>query len=353
MHLRTENESDKMPISIYGENNPALRPFMPDRNATVWRYMDIGKYLDLITRRELWFTRVSELQKIDPYEGSLTKYDIDKTNNILAAKSMEELKTTLLRYNEAGILNMMNNVPDKSHHWFQLLYLIRIPMVGHNPYMHSVSCWHSNMDESDAMWELYAKRETGIAIKSTVDRFLRAFESSKRNIFIAKVLYDSENRLSALTCGTFDSFLIKRHAFCHENELRLIALTSDGYETPEWTEDNQTYRIDPHKSVPEGYYISCDIDSLIEEIVISPLMTSYASQALEVISKHFLSNIPIRKSTLLTKEDIPLIGSPELTVMWNEFVKTKRIIDINEIKAKESETADIALSHSSETPAAV
>ena len=62
-----------MPISIYGENNPALHPFMPDRNATVWRYMDIGKYLDLITQRQLWFTRVSELQKIDTYEGALTR----------------------------------------------------------------------------------------------------------------------------------------------------------------------------------------------------------------------------------------------------------------------------------------
>jgi hypothetical protein len=57
------------------------------------------------------------------------------------------------------------------------------------------------------MWELYAKRSAGVAMKSTVTRILKAFESSRRNIYIAKVDYDSQNRLSALTHGIFDSFL--------------------------------------------------------------------------------------------------------------------------------------------------
>ena len=39
-----------MPISIYGENNPGLRAYMPAGNATVWRYTDLGKYLDLIRK---------------------------------------------------------------------------------------------------------------------------------------------------------------------------------------------------------------------------------------------------------------------------------------------------------------
>jgi hypothetical protein len=61
-----------MPISIYGENNPGLRAYMPAGNATVWRYTDLGKYLDLIIWRELWFTRVSTLRAMGPYEGALT-----------------------------------------------------------------------------------------------------------------------------------------------------------------------------------------------------------------------------------------------------------------------------------------
>lgn len=180
---------------------------MPAGNATVWRYTDLGKYLDLITRRELWFTRVSTLRAMDPYEGALTSYDVKKTTDILAVSSPEELKAALIRHNETGIASMMDGVYGKSQYLFQLVYLSKLPLVDLNLYTHSVSCWHSNATDSDGMWELYAKRAAGVAIGSTVPRLLKAFESSKRNLFVAKVNYDSDNRLSAMSPGIFDSFL--------------------------------------------------------------------------------------------------------------------------------------------------
>ena len=77
-----------------------------------------------------------------------------------------------------------------------------------------------------------------------------------------------------MTSGFYDSLLIKRHAFHHENEVRIIASTFDGYEAPEWTEENQVCNFDPAKIVPPGVYVECDIQSLIEEVVISPLTPS-------------------------------------------------------------------------------
>ena len=41
----------------------------------------------------------------------------------------------------------------------------------------------------------------------------------------------------------------------------------DGYEAPEWTEENQRYYVDQTKVTPPGVYIDCDIQSLIEEVV--------------------------------------------------------------------------------------
>jgi hypothetical protein len=72
------------------------------------------------------------------------------------------------------------------------------------------------------MWALYAQRDAGIAIKSSVQRVLNAFVSSKRSLGIAKVNYDSQSSLSAMTSGVYDSLLIKRHAFHHENEVRIM-----------------------------------------------------------------------------------------------------------------------------------
>ena len=153
----------------------------------------------------------------------------------------------------------MDNSPGMSVHYFQLIFLSSIPRVEVNVYTHSLSCWHENSHESDAMWALYAQRNAGIAVKSTVRRVLDAFASSPRIMSIAKVNYDSQSSLSAMTSGVYDSLLIKRHAFHHENEIRIIAGSYDGYEAPEWTEKNQQYILDLTKIVPSGVYVDCDI----------------------------------------------------------------------------------------------
>src|ERR1700730_13156047 len=159
-----------MPITVYGEVNPDHRRFLVARDALLWRYMDIGKYLDLITTSKVWFTRVSEFRKIDPYEAVLTEYDEDKTTKIVETTTKEELKAILIQHGEMGIAKLIDELPGKSIYFFQLLYLTRLPMVDMNAYTHSISCWHQNPTESDAMWALYAGRDAGIAIKSTVSR---------------------------------------------------------------------------------------------------------------------------------------------------------------------------------------
>jgi hypothetical protein len=296
-----------MPISIYGETNPDLAKFTVSRNASIWRYMDIGKYLDVITRRRIRFSRVVELRKTDPYEGTLTEYDQKKMISILGVKTNNELQATLIRYNVSNIVEMIDKWPDKPLEWFQMLFLKGHQYVERNAYMNSVSCWHQNQDESDAMWALYAQRNAGVAIKSNVNRILKAFKSSEQTMHVAKVNYDSKNNLSSFTSGMYDSILIKRHAFEHENEVRIIAPTID--------EDNN-----PKESL--GSYIDCDIHSLIEEVVISPLMPPYAHEALENISKKILPDIQIRKSLLLTKQEIPWMASNKLRAMWTEYLKT-------------------------------
>jgi hypothetical protein len=162
-----------MPITVYGEVNPDHRRFLVARDALLWRYMDISKYLDLITTSKMWFTRVSEFRKIDPYEATLTEYDEDKTTKIVETTSKEELKAVLIQRGETGIAKLIDELPGKSIYFFQLLYLTRLPMVDMNAYTHSISCWHLNPTESDAMWALYAGRDAGIAIKSTVGRVTR------------------------------------------------------------------------------------------------------------------------------------------------------------------------------------
>lgn len=40
----------------------------------VWRYMDFTKFVSLLDKRELWFTRADELN--DPFEGTLSRMSL-------------------------------------------------------------------------------------------------------------------------------------------------------------------------------------------------------------------------------------------------------------------------------------
>lgn len=83
--------------------------------------------------------------------------------------------------------------------------------------------------------------------------------------------------------------------------------------------------------MPAGVYIDCDLDSLVEEVVVSPLMAMHTYQALDEITKKLRPTIAVRKSILLTKEDVPLAFSGELSVMWEHYVRTRRVLDIDQI----------------------
>ncbi len=322
-----------MPISIYGQANPDHARFNIPEDATIWRYMDVGKYLDLITKKKLWFTRAVEFRKTDPYEGGLTVDDERKVAAVLEADSKESLKEALLRCDETNIANMMELNPDKTFRYFQLIYMSKLPFVDMNARVNSISCWHENPTESDAMWALYARRDAGIAIKSNVRRMLKAFDATTRTIYVAKVAYDSDDALSALTPGICDSLLIKRHAFRHENEVRIIALTTDGYESPGWRPDHQVYSIESSRHVSPGVYIECDIFELIEEVVISPLMAQYCYEALTDVTQTLMPNTPIRISKLLTKNAMPWALSEELKQIWSEYNRTGFLRDIGDISA--------------------
>jgi hypothetical protein len=79
-----------MPIKRFGIRNVTQSRFVVDERATLWRYIDLGKYLDLLTTRTLWLTRAKELQKIDPYEANITQHDYEMLRRIVAVTNKSE-----------------------------------------------------------------------------------------------------------------------------------------------------------------------------------------------------------------------------------------------------------------------
>jgi hypothetical protein len=125
-------------------------------------------------------------------------------------------------------------------------------------------CWTTSK-ASDAMWRIYSQDKKGIRIRTTVEKLLASLdmanvETAMTESCIGKVEYKPEatimsqarkafSRDGRITFGSlFRSILIKRKAFDHEKEVRLIHLDW-GYELP--TEDIYSYEIDPHELITQ------------------------------------------------------------------------------------------------------
>jgi hypothetical protein len=231
-------------VDSYGLNNPALEKFTVHGDTVIWRYLTIDKYLDLLTQRALWFTRAVILRKEDPYEASHTPSDLMRLRKIAAARSKDELRDIVTKHGLrfSAILNS-----NESLETMQAFYLGRLQ--NYDAYLQAVSCWHANHGESDAMWKLYSEREAGIAIRTTVKRLKDAFSASSSDgiLTIGKVVYDEFDDMTIMTNWNYASLLVKRQAFSHEREVRVMVDCYEGFEN---LSGPNTYLIDPTKSVP-------------------------------------------------------------------------------------------------------
>ena len=117
-------------------------------------------------------------------------------------------------------------------------------------------CW-TLASASDAMWQIYSKNEDGIRVRTTVGNLidsLRAAHGDKADptCFVGRVNYRKESELREFGRTMFTRYLgaeaiaqslfIKRKAYIHEREVRLIYIDS---ETTKKSDYVYKYDIDP------------------------------------------------------------------------------------------------------------
>jgi len=133
-------------------------------------------------------------------------------------------------------------------------------------------CWTTKR-ESDAMWRIYSSTFEGVKVKTTIRKLLEALYNQAGDFkdiscFIGKVEYFSTKKLLELLSGSdsikanltdttgrgqASTLLLKRLAFSHEKEVRLI------YSSPK----------DLHSDI---YQFEIDLLELIDQIVFDPRM---------------------------------------------------------------------------------
>jgi hypothetical protein len=228
--------------------------------------MDIVKFISLIDRQSLFFTRLDNLE--DPFEGSLTK------RRQANRKDLEERYGAIL-YRDSR----------------RLVESILVNTI--------VNCWHMNVGESFAMWKLYVPNNQGIVIHSTIDRLIRSFrlyegEDPQQEGYWMPKLFVKIGIVKYIDFDHYDGvgediFLLKRFSYQHEQELRAVI-------------EDKSFMGDPHPDDPRfrgaGDYVPCDIETLIKEIYVPPGTPSWIRSTITSLAKKYGYSFPVNTSVL-------------------------------------------------------
>jgi hypothetical protein len=264
---------------------------------TLWRYMTLDKFINLLETSELFFTPLALYMKGDPFEGLLPEVARNMTAgaiNIIRKKMLCEIKKAE---------NHFSSLPDSLLQEAKLRELIihKEQLIENDQNMNtlylyymksiSVNCWHENDQESEAMWRLYNDSNEGIAIKSSVSSINNSFANSNQDyeIKIGKVKYiDYFNPLltygDCLVDGDIAP-LLKRKSFSHEIEVRLYIHSNRELHHPHDIDEQLEFAKLPVESYIKR--VKIDLNSMLEGIYISPYAKVLFQTKVKAICKQF------------------------------------------------------------------
>jgi hypothetical protein len=235
----------------------------------IWRFMSLAKFLSTITTSSLYFCQATVLQGIDPYEGSLAP------PNLHFHQSMTE--ENFVRH----IMKIPNSdaLPPNFPEVFS---------PAHRKHFNSIfsatvyiNCWHICEHESAFLWSVYASTSDGVSIKSTIGRLKKSIEQEKRDVYMGSVSYIDFEKESIDETNQFNRFFRKRKSFEAEKELR--ACFTELLPNIGWSERALTVN-------PRGIPISCDLPTLVEEVVVAPTAPRWYADAVTALVGNLVTN---------------------------------------------------------------
>ncbi|AMQ06745.1 DUF2971 domain-containing protein [Sporosarcina psychrophila] len=228
-----------------------------DQSTLIWRYMDLSKFIDLLSKKALFFTRSDKFA--DPFEGATTQSDFEsRVKHLEVLNDKPGHKAARIYFNGEWItIGSIEGTNDQ-----EALYK-KIREV------YFVNCWHMNNIESEAMWKLYLQSGEGIAVQTTVNRLrtniAAPFDSAVEINPVKYIDYEKE-RMSHLY-GNSTVFFHKRNHFEHEKELRVV---TPFIQTKDIGEEFKVIDVEKQSNLYGVHVPINDVNNLIEKVYISP-----------------------------------------------------------------------------------
>ncbi len=267
------------------KNRPPLSP-----DTQVWHYTTLKAVIAIWRDKQLRLKRIDKF--LDPFEGSVTKQDIDNQVPLFAgyqgltmamqhAAAHDPVKAPVYR-DLWGEMTKRRRAKTRSAH---------------------ASCWSSG-DESEAMWRLYCtdgESGQGLALRST----LAKLEASvvHENVYVSPMNYRFYHEGDAFN-DELVAFMHKRWGFWHEQEVRVVMYDAAHYsKLSRFLIENPT--APPPPELTEYRYLDWSPTTCVEAITISP----YASEAYESTARSAIVDldpkVPVELSVLSERRYAP------------------------------------------------
>lgn len=209
-----------------------------DKTQWLWRYMDLAKFVSLLSKKALFFPRAEQFD--------------DKREGLLLHPEDERIEKTLKRYKalKNGQKDAVITTLNDDQYFLRKFYLI--------------SCWNKSEHESVALWNLYTKDQSGISIRTDIPSLSEELKKHKHTIHENAVDYEpimgTRDRLKA--------FFRKSPEYKFESEYRFIVDLGDD---PFWAIKDEDKFSDAPEHIREsilykGLYLPIDLTKVIKEI---------------------------------------------------------------------------------------
>jgi len=219
----------------------------------IWRYMDLSKFISLLSNEALYFANPTEFD--DPYEFHMPR----SHSEVFKRNKINWLQKEIKKYNPNVVFNEVSKELENQ------VYLEYRELEKKVKRQFGVNCWHINDYENDALWKIYTNLGQGIAIEST-DEKLKNSVSHHNRIFCGKVRYEDFDIAPIKKGYAHYNGFIKRKAFSYEKEYRAMVSLDE-------------------KDWGNGCLIKTDLNILIDKIHISPLMPKYFFESVRYLFK--------------------------------------------------------------------
>lgn len=239
-----------------------------EEDVALWRYMDFSKYVAMIQEGGLYFSRASTFN--DKFEAAA---GIASREHVWNEHYLEYFRATI-RTPPDGYPSLTGTEADIDQEASRLLGKLRSAYARARDSL--VSCWHINDVESEAQWQIYCSPGApGVAVRTNIDRLWRAM-LDKQHANIGKVQYIDFK--TSFASGD-QRIYCKRSSLAHEREVRAV-LPND--------------RISPL----DGILVKCNLNDLIEQIVISPFAPPWFGAVVRETTSRFGYDFQISASEI-------------------------------------------------------